>query len=486
MLNWLIKLLLLLGIDSLEKAWKNLLPIVNDYENKLSELKGKLYNADDLKDESLKKKAELDSLKNRGHELEDQISEVSKLLDEITENKNKMEAEKEIYDAQVNKLEIEENSLKKLEDDKKLVQENLDKIREAELEVERLEKYVSKLDIYLDFEKSVNSIQRLKDEEKEINEKLDSISEQKQIVEDKKEGYNNFLSSDEEITKLTNQKSNFEKELAAMAKLEKDRKELILEIEDQRNEINNFFLKSKDKLDANGLNQDVLAEIDDFDHLEKATNDFLDKVSLKIKDIGNDVISKNEEIVGFKQNIKSCEKPLAELDGIDNKCPVCQSEIDSLKKRDLIKQYKGEIKSYENSIKKVEEDVRLLTKNKKSFEDKHERLLELSKNINRRRVRKLNTSWPALCVCITRYPAMCEYVAHKLYEQFVPCADFGIGYVCGIVFHDGSLHHQRRNDRNCLLQSFVPQPANVLNIQTIFVLIVGYPKCLPTIKLREW
>jgi len=371
----------LLGIDSLEKAWKNLLPIVNDYENKLSELKGKLYNADDLKDESLKKKAELDSLKNRGHELEDQISEVSKLLDEITENKNKMEAEKEIYDAQVNKLEIEENSLKKLEDDKKLVQENLDKIREAELEVERLEKYVSKLDIYLDFEKSVKSIKKIKDEEKEINEKLDSILEQKQIVEDKKEGYNNFLSSDEEITKLTNQKSNFEKELAAMAKLEKDRKELILEIEDQRNEINNFFLKSKDKLDANGLNQDVLAEIDDFDHLEKATNDFLDKVSLKIKDIGNDVISKNEEIVGFKQNIKSCEKPLAELDGIDNKCPVCQSEIDSLKKRDLIKQYKGEIKSYENSIKKVEEDVRLLTKNKKSFEDKHERLLELSKNI---------------------------------------------------------------------------------------------------------
>ena len=30
----------LLGIDSLETAWKNLLPLINDYENQLSELKG--------------------------------------------------------------------------------------------------------------------------------------------------------------------------------------------------------------------------------------------------------------------------------------------------------------------------------------------------------------------------------------------------------------------------------------------------------------
>ena len=36
----------LLGLDSLEKAWKNLLPFISDYENQLAELKGKLYNSD--------------------------------------------------------------------------------------------------------------------------------------------------------------------------------------------------------------------------------------------------------------------------------------------------------------------------------------------------------------------------------------------------------------------------------------------------------
>lgn len=53
----------LLGIDSLEKAWKNLLPFINDYENQLAELKGKLYNSSELKEEHQKKKMNWMSLK---------------------------------------------------------------------------------------------------------------------------------------------------------------------------------------------------------------------------------------------------------------------------------------------------------------------------------------------------------------------------------------------------------------------------------------
>lgn len=371
----------LLGIDSLEKAWKNLLPFITDYENQLSELKGKLHNSDELKEEYGRKHDELDSLKQRGHELESQITEVNELRSEIAESKRTMEREKEIYETQVKNLEVEEKTFAKLDNDKKSVQDNLDKIRDAEEKIERLEKYVSKLDVYLDFEKSVISIQNLKKEEKEIEDKLDSIASQKEIVASKKEDYNKFLASDEEITKLDNQKVSFEKELAAMAKLEKDKKDLLKEIEDERNDIEDFFSRSKDKLDDNGLNQDTLAEIDDFNHLENATNDFLDEISSKIKDLGDDIINKNEEIVVFKQNIKACEKPLEELDEVDNKCPVCQSDISLAKKKQLINQYNSDIEENNKLISEYEENVRLLSKNKESFEDKHEKLLELSKNI---------------------------------------------------------------------------------------------------------
>jgi exonuclease SbcC len=214
----------LLGIDSLEKSWKNLLPFITDYETQLAELKGKLYNSSELIESYKQKKEELESLKQRGHELEEQITEVDGLLKDISESKRNMEREKEIYETQVHNLEIEEKTFAKLEEDKHRVQESLDKIREAEEEIERLEKYVSKLEVYLDFEKSVNSIQKLKEDEQEIYDKLDSISEQKEIVSSKKEGYNKYLSSDEEINRLNDKKNNFEKELATMAKLEKDKK----------------------------------------------------------------------------------------------------------------------------------------------------------------------------------------------------------------------------------------------------------------------
>ena len=371
----------LLGIDSLERSWKNLLPFITEYEKQLSELKGKLFNSQELVEEYNKKKSELESLKDKGHDFENQLEEVKGLLDEISESKRNMEREKEIYDNLVLNLETEKKNYAKLEHDKHVVQDNLDKIREAEEQIERLEKYVSKLDLYLDFEKDVNSIKELKDKESEVEEKLESISVQKQNISDNREGYNKFLSSDEEITKLENQKVNYEKELATMAKLEKDKKVLLEEIETERNAIEDFFSKAKDKLADNGLDQDSISKIDDFNHLEESTNDFQKSLSNKIKDLTGEITAKNEEIVVFKQNIKANEKPLGELDGIDNKCPVCQSDISPTQKRDLINQYKSQIEENTKSISENEENLRLLSKNKESFEAKNESILELSKSI---------------------------------------------------------------------------------------------------------
>ncbi len=371
----------LLGIDSLEKAWKNLLPFINDYENKLSELQGKLYNSQELMEDYHKKKDEVETLRLRGHELEEQISEVDGLIRDISESKRNMEREKEIYETQSINLENEEKTLAKLEDEKHKVQESLDNIRESEDELIRLEKYVSKLDVYLDFEKSVTSIQTLKQEETEIEDKLDSISKQKEVISSKKEGYNNYLASDEDINKLNNKKNNFEKELATMAKLEKDKKELLKNIEEERNSIENFFSRAKDKLQDYGLDQDSLAEIDDFNHLENTTNDFINQTATKIEDLGKDIVTKNEEIVVYRQNIKSCEKPLKDLEDIDNKCPICQSDISSYKKKELSKHYRNEINENNRLIIENEESVRLLAKNKKSFEEKHKKLLALSKDI---------------------------------------------------------------------------------------------------------
>ena len=413
----------LLGIDSLEKAWKNLLPLINDYENQLSELKGKLYNSSELKDEYSRKKAELDSLKDRGHELEEQLLDVGSSLDEISESKRNMEREKEIYDTQVSNYENEQKTLTKLESDKKVVQENLDKIHEAEDQIGRLEKYVSKLDLYLDFEKSVVTIQRLKEKESEINSKIESIIQQKAIVSDRKEGYNKFLAIDEEINKLNNKKLNLETELATMAKLEQDKKDLLRDIESERNGVEDFFSRAKDKLADNGLSQDILAEIDDFSHIEEATNNFIDETSDKIKALSDDIIAKNEDLAVFKQNIKSSEKPLEELKDVDNKCPVCQSDITSSQKEELIAEYTSTIEENKKLISETEENIRLLTKNKESFDEKQSKLEELSKNIieYKQKVTNLEKELVKLNEIDEKLESK-EYISNKLGELILEIA----------------------------------------------------------------
>ena len=371
----------LLGLDSLETAWKNLSPLISEYENKLSEIKGKLYSKDALKEEYETKSKELNALKSRGHELESQIEEVKNLISEISESKRNMEREKEIYETQMNNLSNEKQTLERLEKDKHVLQENLDKIRESEEEIGRLEKYVSKLDVYLDFEKSVVSIQSLKESEIELEDKIDSIKEQKRLVNAKKEGYNNYLKSDELITKLNNQKIDLEKELATITQLEKDKKELLQNIESDRNNIEEFFSLSKEKLLDYGVSQDDLAEVDDLKKLGDTTNKLLEDISTKIEDLTNDINSKKENIVAFKQAIGAAEKPLEELADVENKCPVCQSDIDDAKKEELISQYKNDIEENTKAISESEETIRLFTKNKDSFKEKESKVKKLSEDI---------------------------------------------------------------------------------------------------------
>ena len=371
----------LLGLDSLEVAWKNLSPLINEYENKLAEIKGKLYSKDALKEEYDTKTSELNKLKERGHELESQIEEVKALREEIAEDKRNMEREKEIYETQMNNLENEKQTLEKLENDKHMLQENLDKIREAEEQIGRLEKYVSKLDVYLDFEKSVVSIQSLKESEIGLEDKIDSIKEQKTLIHAKKQGYNDYLASDEKISKLTNQKIEYEKQLATLTQLENDKKVLLKGIESDRNEIEKFFVLTKEKLLDFGMSQDILANVDDLKKLGEVTNDYIDEISTKIEDLTSDINSKKEDIVAFKQAIAANEKPLEELANVDNKCPVCQSDIDEAKKVELTAQYKTEIEENTKAIGENEEAVRMFTKNRDSFKEKLDKVKAISEEI---------------------------------------------------------------------------------------------------------
>ena len=117
-----------------------------------------------------------------------------------------------------------------------------------------------------------------------------------------------------------------------------------------------------------------MASVDNLKKLGDITNEFLEEISTKIEDLTNDITSKKEDIVAFKQAIAASERPLEELADVDNKCPVCQSDIDEAKKEELINQYNSNIEENTKAIEQHEENIRLFTKNKDSYKEKESKV----------------------------------------------------------------------------------------------------------------
>lgn len=371
----------LLGIDSLEKAWKNLKPFINNYEKSQAELKGKLSDSDELIEKLDKKKALLHSLKDRGHELETKCDDVKQLKDENHQDKIEMEREKEIYDNFCSNLKSEQEALSILEENKKEIHERLDEIKSSEEKMKRLEKYTKKLPLYLDFEKSVTSIQNLKNDEKTIKNNLKSIEEQKAIVEAEQEGYTNYVTSQEKLDKLKGYKSKIEKEMVGIAQLENDKKDLLNKVEENRTNIESFFLKTKTILADNGMSQELLDSIDSFINLDSETDKFLDSISNKIIKIDEDISAKKEDNVRLKETINSSQKPLKELEEVDGLCPLCQSDISPNKKRELIDYYNYNIEQNKSFIEDNNESIKILESNKENLNKKLDKIKKLSKEI---------------------------------------------------------------------------------------------------------
>lgn len=371
----------LLGLDSLERAWKNIQPIISKYENSRAELKGRLSSTANLEEEHNKKVGLLNSLKENGLALEDKLKEIRKIQENNRNEKLNMEREKEIYDNFINNLKSEQEALASLEKDKREIQERLDEIANAEEKMGRLEKYIRKLPLYLDFEKSVTTIQQLKKEEMEISDKLDSIKTQEAIVESSQKGYAHYNEANEELKSLNDKKNVIEKELIDIDKLEKDKSYLLVEIEGKRDEIEEFFKKSKEQLANLGLDRDELDGIDDFMQLDEEVDAFLDFINTKITGINDDILSRTEEIAQLKEGIKAAEKPLSELSEVDNACPVCQSPIDGRKKIELIDYYQYSIEQNNRLIAEDKDAIEILKSNKTKFEEKEEKVKKLSKSI---------------------------------------------------------------------------------------------------------
>ena len=347
----------LLRIDSLEKAWNNILPLINIYENRKAELKGKISSINELKEELSQKKMILNDLNLKFEAFGRELKSLEHEKQEYSLKKNKMESEKSVFETLNNNLANETEIIKRILEGKINFQKQKEAIEKMEEEMLLLKEDVEKLPYYLDFEESIKNITSLKKDEEFLKSKISSINDCKEILKKEKTGYEEYLEIQEKLNNLIQEKQKHEIEIQLAENIAKDIEQLELKKAKNEKKIYNFFKST---------NEELKSDFNDLTQLNNHLKELNEKIHLKIDEIQENISKKKQENSALKEAIKNAKKPLKELKNTDNQCPICKSDISEGKKESLLNSYKLLIEKNENLINsnngkikksKVEEEI---------------------------------------------------------------------------------------------------------------------------------
>lgn len=363
----------LLGVEGLEKAWKNSLPLINVYENQKAELEGRTASSLDLNNDLKSKKFVLEDIKIKGTEIEKEINELEQLKTLKANEKLEMEKVKSTFDTLNTQLLNENENTKKIVDDRKKFQEQLDDLRVKEKEMIHLEKFPIKLPIYLDFLESVKNLEQITKEREKYQNKLDKIKKQKSILKEEEKRYNQYLQVQKKLNDYNERKSKLESELEIIKEFEKNKLDTEKEISESNKKIEEFFKKT---------NKSLNIDINNFAELKKKIVDFKIGAENKIKEIEDKSSSKSQKISRLEEGIKAAKEPLSKIQNVDNKCPICESDISEEKKNFLIDSYNNKIKSNKESIEKIKTELNKISNEKSIFKSKLEEIHFIENDIS--------------------------------------------------------------------------------------------------------
>ena len=243
-----------------------------------------------------------------------------------------------------------------------------------ESEMNLLKPDAEKLPIYTEFKGSLSNLNKLKDDEKSNKDIITKIEGYKSIIESEQENHERFVSLEGETKALNNKKVELSAELKRLDELEREKNTLIRDISQYNNDLETFYNDAKTVLSEFEEEIDPIKTNDDLNSLESLVENLRTTLKNEIDEIEEELKKLNKESISLNQEIKSLEEPLADIKEVDNKCPVCQSDISEDKKNELIHMYEETIN---NNNKKIGENNEIITKLNKDKSLKDANLLKL-------------------------------------------------------------------------------------------------------------
>ncbi|WP_421077578.1 AAA family ATPase [Methanothermococcus sp. Ax23] len=418
----------LLGIEKYEKTWEEMGKAINNFNGKLEYIKGELKQIDiikedinNLKEEISYKEKELKELQNKyehikkleakkkeelNHydEKEKKFNDLNKILTEIG---HKIETlEKDIGSLNKDLIDINKYSEILMENNEGYIKYNEieEKLKELSNEIIKYKEYYDKFNILRGTKKNLeDNLKDIENNLKNLNPENKDIETINKDIENIKKELNNLDIVMEKLTELNeinNRLNEINKNKLELKNNEKYYYEY-LELNKKLNELNAKLvdfgkLKEKEKSINSQIDtlkkkkEELLKELSNFDEIESKIN--TENELIKEHDELMEKISNlNKLIVEKETRINQMKEAIEKLKETDNKCPVCQSDIDGKKKEELLNTYHNDIEkeervliklnkkynNYDNELKELKKKLEEINK----LKDKYGKLKEKKENL---------------------------------------------------------------------------------------------------------
>ena len=354
----------LLKLEELEKAYENIPKISEEYKTRKAVLKDRIQSESELNFELKKAKEDHFTLNEKNKTLKEEFETLKKEIEEKNKEKEELEKQKSQYDTLQIKLAHEKESLDGLKKSKEDLSKNYDEILRNEKEMNLLKPFSEKLPIYKEFKEYLLKLNKFKEDEKNNKNIINQIEGFKAIIESEKENHEKFTHLDGEIKVLNNKKVELAAELKRINELEGEKNKLIKDIDKYNMDLESFYNDVKEVLSLFDQEIEPLKTSDDLNNLESLVENLRTDLKNEIEKITTELEQLNKESIVLKQEMKSLEEPLDEIKKVENKCPICQSDISEDKKNELVDMYEETISNNTKQINANNEIIAKLNKDK--------------------------------------------------------------------------------------------------------------------------
>ena len=371
----------LLKLEELEKAYDNLPRISEDYKTRKAVLEDRIKPESELNFELKRAKEDHFTLNEKNKGLKEDYEALKKDIELKNKEKEELDKQKSEFEALNLKLNHEKESLDGLNKLKEDLSKKYDEILRNENEMNLLKPFSEKLPIYKEFKESFINLNKFKEDEKNKKEIIAQIEGYKSTIETEKNNHDKYVSLEGEIKALVNKKVELSAELKRINELELEKNTLTRDIEQYTQDLDNFYNDSSSVLSEFEEKIEPIKTNDDLNNLESLVENLRTGLRNEIDNINEELDQLNKESISLRQEIKSLDEPLSDIKKVENKCPVCQSDISEDKKNELINMYEGTISDNSNKINQNNEIVTKLNKEKSLKEANLLRLDSIKTNV---------------------------------------------------------------------------------------------------------